>query len=464
MRLPQFLRHRRLDPLRGRGSLRAQLVWLTATASTVAVVVLGTLVQLLVSSTTNGTIVQVLNDRAETVVSSVIQASSGQKIVVPQARLDADVAVYDDTGHVVAGAVPDALEDQYEKLRTSRSSIILRVGDYARVHALGFSTDAGVKGTVVVSERLAPYADTAQFALAVTLGAGLLLIAASTGLVAFASRRVLAPVAAMARTADEWSEHDLTRRFDLGRPDNEITALGHTLDGLLDKVSATIRSEQRLTSELAHELRTPLTAVQGNAELLLLNGSLDEEGRADLDDILAACRRMSATISGLIDLARSNSSVADASVSSVQDVVGEVMSELDLPDSAPGLRIETTLTSAESWTVPQQLAVRALTPVMSNAVKFAESLVRVTVDAQAPGVLSVLVEDDGPGVDPAVRNRIFRPGQTIGDGAGLGLALSRRIARMSGGDVSLDDERPMTTFRLTLPGTRHDGRTRPPAP
>ena len=76
----------------------------------------------------------------------------------------------------------------------------------------------------------------------------------------------------MAERAADWSEHDLTHRFDLGPPTNELAALGETLDHLLDRVASAILSEQRLTAELAHELRTPLTSIQGSADLALLRG------------------------------------------------------------------------------------------------------------------------------------------------------------------------------------------------
>lgn len=454
MRISSLLRNPSLMPLRGRGSLRAQLVWLTAVASTVTVLLLGALVQWLLATTTESTVDAALSRNAADIAASAVQASRGSTITVPQTRLDAGVAVYDDsTGHVVAGAVPEALEEQYERVRTQRGSRTLRVSDYARVHALGFTTRSGTRGTVVVSERLAPYQDTDNFALWVTLGAGLLLIGATTGLVAFASKRVLAPVGDMARTADDWSEHDLTRRFELGEPDNEITALGHTLDGLLDKVAATIRSEQRLTSELAHELRTPLTAVQGTAELLRSNPSLDHAARADLAEITAACRRMAHTITGLIELARNSSSVASPASCSITDVVDDVLAELGLSDSGD-VEVVTAIPQTSAWAVPHQLAVRAVTPIVSNAARFARQRVRLTTQSLPGGGLSLLVEDDGPGVDLAVRARLFRPGETGGGGAGLGLALSRRIARTNGGDVALDADTDVTTFRLTMPTSR----------
>ena len=116
----------------------------------------------------------------------------------------------------------------------------------------------------------------------------------------------------MAETATEWSEHDLARRFGLGPPDNEITALAATLDQLLDKVSSAIRSEQRLTSELAHELRTPLTTIQGMADLVLLRDVLPAAATRDIDEISTASQRMAATITALLDLARNEATVLAA--------------------------------------------------------------------------------------------------------------------------------------------------------
>jgi hypothetical protein len=277
--------------LRGRRSIRAQLIAFTALSSVVAVAVLGVVVQLLLGRATDTAVSGVLTERAAAVATAASKASTGSSITVPQPVLEAGVAVYDSEGVVVAGAAPESLDDQYRRVQDTDRTRLLEVGDYARVYAKPFTTVGGTKGTVVVSERRGPYATAATYALLVTVGAGILLVSVSTGLVAFASKRALRPVRAMAATAEDWSEHDLGRRFVLGDPTNEIKALGNTLDGLLDKVAATIRSEQRLTSELAHELRTPLAAVQGNVDLLLLSQGLDAQMREDLDEIHAACRR-----------------------------------------------------------------------------------------------------------------------------------------------------------------------------
>ena len=79
----------------------------------------------------------------------------------------------------------------------------------------------------------------------------------------------------MTRQAAEWSEHDLERRFSQGPPRDEFTTLAATLDGLLDRVAASLRHEQMLTAELSHELRTPLTAISAEAQYALRHGDGD---------------------------------------------------------------------------------------------------------------------------------------------------------------------------------------------
>jgi signal transduction histidine kinase len=111
------------------------------------------------------------------------------------------------------------------------------------------------------------------------------------------------------------------------------------------------------------------------------------------------------------------------------------------------------------WAVPQGLAVRALAPLVSNAVGLARTRVLLSTRAEPGGLLALLVEDDGPGVHEQQREAIFLPGQTSGTGAGLGLALARRIARSGGGDVVLEAAPGCTRFALRLPAAGP-----PPAP
>src|SRR3954452_279421 len=82
-------------------------------------------------------------------------------------------------------------------------------------------------------------------------------------------RSALRSVSRMTRQAATWSERDLDRRFGLGEPHDELTQLASTLDGLLHRLAASLRHEQRFSAELSHELRTPLSRVIAETELAL---------------------------------------------------------------------------------------------------------------------------------------------------------------------------------------------------
>jgi signal transduction histidine kinase len=107
--------------------------------------------------------------------------------------------------------------------------------------------------------------------------------------------------------------------------------------------------------------------------------------------------------------------------------------------------------------VDPQLAVRTLQPVVDNAVRYGRGRVRLSMARNGTKVV-YLVEDDGPGVADAEREHIFEPGLrgaaaqgADGEGAGLGLALARRLARAAAGDVESLPSANGGRFAVSLP-------------
>lgn len=446
---------RRKGRWRGAGdSFRTQLVALTTAITTLAVIALTILVQLVLAQSTNRGIDRVLADRSAAVVSALTVDAQGRPDA-PADQLAAGVAVYDHTGTLVAGSVPDADRDTYADLATADRphNVTPDGGEEIRLRAEPFAIDppgdaagAPVTGVVVLTERLAPYERSERLALLVCVGAGILMVLLAAGLTWWATRRALAPVAEMTRTADDWSEHDLGQRFDLGTGGGEIAGLGRTLDRLLDRVAAAIRSEQRLTAEVAHELRTPLASVQANADLALLQDDLPPRLRESLDEIAQAARRMASAIDDLLDLARADATTTGAvGGCSLHDAVQEAL-------AATELRAFATIDPDLRALVPAPLVVRALAPLLDNARRLAAEHVEITARLVRPGRVEIYVDDDGPGVPDGDREEIFEPGRSrTAGGAGLGLPLSRRIARSVGGDVRVGDGPSSTRFVLTLP-------------
>jgi signal transduction histidine kinase len=437
-----------VTPTRSRdvATLRRQLVLSTGLLAALVAAALVLIVQFSLGGAAHDAVRRVLSDRASAVVAATDVASTDGRLEVPAAVLDVGVAVYGADGQRAAGAVPPSLAFEFDRWSRAQSPRFAVVEDETYgVYARPFTTTRGLRGVAVLTERLGPYEGDENDALWVSAIAGAIMVFLALGVAEWISRRVLAPVREMATTAEEWSEHDLERRFDLGEPTDELRALGHALDGLLAKVARAIRAEQRLTSELAHELRSPLTAIAGTAELIAMRGDLDDQLREDVEDIRTTCREMSATVTVLLDLARRESSESGERTSGP-----ELASALEarFPDSS-GLRLD--LGAGLMLNDRAAIVMGAIAPVVENALRVSE---HVTVSAHPAGGqhVELVVVDDGPGVDAHVVDRIFEPGVSLG-GSGLGLPLARRIARSAGGDV-IHDPTGVTgsTFVVRLPG------------
>ena len=427
-------------------SFRSQLVLTTMVLTALGMLVVTLGLQLILHRIIEGNLDQVLHDRADA-VESAIDAASGRTLVVPAGAAEPGVTVYDGQGQAVAGSTWARLRPQTTELSHVTSARTLGVGEEYRLYARPIVTDSGARGVIVVSESRHAYEEAELYILLTSLAVGVFVVLAVGAVARYVTARALAPVGQMAERATDWSEHDLGRRFELGPPTNEISALGATLDGLLERVAMTIRAEQRLTAELAHELRTPLAAIQGSADLALLRGGLGKEARVDLEQISASSRVMAETITTLLELARSAGESPESATCRLGDVLESVAplvpDELELDNRAgdPTIRLA----------APRDLVVRALSPVVENAVRHARSRVRLDVVPRSSSV-ELRVADDGPGVDAAVRDTLFAPGTVgPGGGTGLGLGIARRVARSIGGDVELAESDGGAVFLVRLP-------------
>ena len=426
----------------GVGPLRRQLVLVASGITAMAMLLLVLLVQLVLNNVVTGNIDTVLRDRAGAARASLEDADA----TTSPSDLDdvgPGVVVFDADGRRLAGAVPDVAADDVARLGTATASRTVEVDEEVRLLALPY-TGPTQHGVVVAVESVVPYERAEAYALVAGVVLGVVAVAAVAGLTAWTVRRSLAPVAAMAATADDWSVHDLGRRFDLGPPTTEITALGATLDRLLERVGGALRAEQRLTAEVAHELRTPLTALIGSAEVAQMRSGLDPSTQEAFAQIGEAGRRMADTVTALVDLARSGAD-SFAETSTVEEVVTAAGPDgVDVRLSAEDRAVVVAL--------PAALAARALAPVLDNARAHRQGLVRLAVTAGADHV-DLVVDDDGPGISEEDLDGLFRPGVRSGasTGAGLGLPLARRIARAAGGDVRWEPSPAGARFVVSLP-------------
>ena len=318
-----------------------------------------------------------------------------------------------------------------------------------RLYAVPIVNGGRRLGTVVSAVSLAPYEQTQRTALlaSLALGGSLLLLAS------------LRPVERMTRQAAEWSERDLDRRFGLGDPYDEVSELAATLDRLLERLAAGLRRERRFSTELSHELRTPLARVIAQAEVALRQQRRPADYRDTLADVLRNAQQVSRTVDALVAAARHDSAltrgtadayaVCEQTLETVADLAAKRQLELVRPPTAQPLRLGLEADFAE----------RILQPVVENACRYGRSQVRIRLERDASRIV-YLVEDDGPGVSPDERESIFEPGirgraghaQNGAGGAGLGLALARRLARSASGEIAVETGHAGGRFLVSLPG------------
>jgi two-component system, OmpR family, sensor kinase len=325
-----------------------------------------------------------------------------------------------------------------------------------RLEAVPIRQAARPLGTVVVGASLAPYESTASSALLGSVILGLLMLAAIAALSRWLISRALRPVARMTAEAADWGEHDLSRRFFAGEPHDELSSLASVFDGLLSRLAQSLRREQRLTAEVSHELRTPLAKILAEAELAASRDRSPERYRASLRSITHHAQDLQRVLETLLASARaavSDTPAASDARASAERATAPLRETL----AAQGKEIELVCGRAVRVAVEADVVERILSPLLENASRFARHHIALEIGV-ADGEVVFEIRDDGPGVDPRDRERIFSPGFRSVDalpdshpGAGLGLPLVRRLARAVGGDVEAQASSEGGRFSVRLP-------------
>ncbi len=308
-----------------------------------------------------------------------------------------------------------------------------------RLYAIAIDSGGRRVGTLVTGISLAPYHHTQKTALIGSLTLVLVLLAFTGAAAWWLLRSALRPVAEMTAQAETWSEEDTSQRFAVGEPHDELTRLAQTLDGLLDRLAASLRHERRFSAEMSHELRTPLAKLMAEAELALRRERSESDYRESLSAVLANAQQIERIVETLVAAAQHD--VQPQGVSNAVDVAEAVVAANSGNASSRGVDLQ-LVDSPERvrMGVDRDIAERILHPVVENAVRYGRGEVRVRVARDGSSVLFA-VDDNGPGVTTEEQDTIFEPavrgsaGRSTSSGAGLGLALSRRLARAVSGDV-----------------------------
>ena len=257
------------------------------------------------------------------------------------------------------------------------------------------------------------------------------------------SGRVLKPVEEITSVAREIQASDLSQRIALEGPDDELTRLANTFDGMLDRLDNAFASQRQFLADTSHDLRTPLAVIQANVELVAddPNASLDEWEEAG-GIVGRNTEKMSKMIDGLLAAARLQTGKAQSVSLDLAEMVEAKATDFSPVAADRGVTVSAITTPAVVQGVEVPLD-RALSNLLDNAQRVApeDSTVRLG-SGLVEGWAWMAVQDEGPGLPPEPEDRI-----------GLGLSIVTQIAEAHGGALDSyagNDERG-TTMVVWLP-------------
>ncbi|TVT19141.1 ATP-binding protein [Amycolatopsis acidiphila] len=280
---------------------------------------------------------------------------------------------------------------------------------------------------------------------AVRTGSHWLLWAASIGAVLAAAatwlivRMALRPVGRMRRSLRALPPGE---RLPVPEAHDELRSLAADFNALLVRQEEVSRRLRRFTGDAAHELRSPVASIRVQAEVAVANPD-PELAQETLADILAEAERLSALLDQLLALARSDA--GELPPAEPVELVTEARAAVKrLPPGSPAARVNGVVGTAWAYTAYAEVEL-VLNNLLRNACRYARSQIVVSVLA-GHSTVRVVVDDDGPGVPPEHRDRVFDRFYRVADdrsrssgGSGLGLAMVAEAVRRRGGRVTVGE-------------------------
>jgi len=218
----------------------------------------------------------------------------------------------------------------------------------------------------------------------------------------------------------------------------------------LETAQVASRAKSEFLSSMSHELRTPMNAILGFAQLLEMDGTLGDEQRDNVQEILKAGRHLLALINEVLDLSRIESGRFALNMESVAltDLIEECAVLVESGAIRRGLSFDRNLAQCEGRCArADHLRLKqVLLNLLSNAVKYNRQGggVRITCSFANPGRVRLAVSDTGLGIPPERQAELFTAFHRLGrenshiEGSGIGLVISKKLVEMMGGRIGLE--------------------------
>lgn len=311
-----------------------------------------------------------------------------------------------------------------------------------RATRVGVRTGAGGDVTVEVGTAEAGINRLVLLVAALCAAVFPLIVAAMAALTYVFVGRALSPVERIRRRVDEISDADLSERVPVPSTRDEVATLARTMNAMLARLEAAQAAQRRFVGDASHELNSPLTSIYGLLDLADTTGEPIE-----LDTVrtllLPEAKRMRSLVADLALLARADEAEHASLCRSDFDFSELLTAEAERVVSVGGFEVEVSAAAATVHGDRGQLA-RVLRNLTDNAARYARERLVLTMSA-TDSTVTVSVTDDGPGVPEADRDRVFERFVRLDaardrsrGGSGLGLAIVAEIVAVHGGSVGVD--------------------------
>ena len=293
---------------------------------------------------------------------------------------------------------------------------------------------------------------------ALAIGGGCAVILALVGALLF-RRQLEARIAAIRHTAREIEAGDLSRRIPIDGTDDEFTRLGRDINGMLDWIEHLMDGVRHVSNAVAHDLRTPLGRIRGQLEEALRPGHRAAQLTAAARSAIGGVDELIALFDRLLQIAEAESGTRRQSFAPVRlaAVIADIIELYDAEAEERSIALLTDLDHAAAALGDRALLASAIANLIDNSLKYAGAGATVRVRAMRhQGSVSIVVEDDGPGIPSSEWKRVIERFYRIDEsrsipGNGLGLSLVSATASLHRGELRLEDAAPGLRARLVLP-------------
>ncbi|HET9830600.1 MAG TPA: ATP-binding protein [Vicinamibacterales bacterium] len=300
-----------------------------------------------------------------------------------------------------------------------------------------------------------------EILVVLALGVPLIVVLAGVGGYVLA-RRALTPIDHLASEAQRITAERLHERLSVPNEHDEIGRLAGVINETLARLDASFAQLRRFTADASHELRTPLSVIRGTGEMTLRETRTAAEYKEAMGSMLEEVDRLTRLVDTLLRLSRADAGTVPLRHERLNlgDVVAEATASLSILAEERNQRLEADL-APDVFVKADRLIVReALTNVIDNAIKYGPpgSVVRIRATSrEGRGIVSVA--DEGPGITPEHRQRVFDRFYRVDEGrsrdkggTGLGLAIAKWAVEANDGAITFESgAKGGSVFEISLP-------------